>query len=278
MFVPEEPCRFSILTPSGSWKFNQYASYASNKERILNNGACCITYDIATTININGSWAECIDRARDELLPICLGISYLTGMAVRPVQDLPNSEVMFLHVGDHYPRQRAMGPGMNLVESLSDFIAALEIFVRDYTKFEKSEKARLLVHHWLDALAYWSLEDLTLSTATMLEIIAATAGDHGKTCGKKLKKFVPRINYAADRFGLSHLSQQFRNMRNDLVHEGRLSGSKFPNASKEQCAEVVAEALDWIDQYLCSIFGLGTPSHRRFGKNVFIGINAFSAE
>jgi len=53
----------------------------------------------------------------------------------------------------------------------------LEAYVVGYVQASKIKKnqIRLISHHFLDALAFWSLEDLVLSTATILEIIASTA-------------------------------------------------------------------------------------------------------
>jgi hypothetical protein len=278
LFVPEEPASFELRTPASLWVLSRDLKYAESKEHVFNRGGCAITYALSTEIKVTGGRAAAIDAALGELLPICLGASYITCMTVRPVRDLPMSAVQFLSVGHHFPRERAMGSGWPMADNLSDFIADLENFVRGYIAVEHSEKARLLIHHWLDAMAFWSLEDLTLSTTTILEIIAATADRTATAGGGNLSTFAKRIDHAADRFGLPHLPPNFRNMRNDLVHEGHLSGSRFPNKSNADCAEAVSEALDWTDCYLCEIFGLGRPRKRRFLKNTFFGVNSFSLD
>lgn len=188
------------------------------------------------------------------------------------------SDVMFVSVGHYFPRERAMGSGWPMEVKFSDFLSDLETFIVGYIAVERSEKARLLIHHWLDALAFWSLEDLTLSATTILEIIAATAQNIASSSGQNIGNFSQRIDYAADRFSLPHLGPNFRKMRNDLVHEGHLSGSRFPNKSHTDCAEAVSEALDWTDRYLCAIFGLGNPRAKRFTKSTFLGVNAFSLD
>ena len=276
LLVPGEPDLFKISTPSGTWCFHRYIKYAQSREAILSKGACAITYDISTEVVYSGSRAQAIDSRHAELLPICLASSYLTAMTVRPVQDLPTSEVMFMAAGDHFPRDRAMGDGFPIATDIDTFIACIESFVANYPTAENMEKARLLVHHWLDALAFWSLEDLTLSATTILEIIAATAQDHAQHSGRNLTTFNTRINYAADRFYLPYLNPDFRKMRNDLVHEGRLSGSRFPNATKESCAALISETLNWIDWYCCAIFGFQTTIVSRFHKHSFRTVNAFS--
>jgi hypothetical protein len=275
LIVPEEPEVFVLPTPSGEWEFARDGNYAESK-RAIQEGKCAGTYAISRSVDVSHGRAAALDVAFEELLPICLGASFLTGLTVRPFQDLMHSAVQFLQIGSHFPRERSMGQGWAMAATLVDFVADLEIFVREYPALEQSEKARLLIHHWLDALAYWSLEDLTLSATTMLEIIAATAERVAAAAGTPRTTFVTRINYAADRFGLQHLPAEFRMMRNDLVHEGHLSGTRFPNKTEIECAQAAAGALDWIDRYICAIFGLGTPRSIRFGMNAFVGINAFS--
>ena len=278
LIVPEDPATFQLRTAAGHWDFKQNRKYPQWKDAILKGSSCEITYDISTEVTVTNSRAAAMAAAYKELLPICLGASYLTGMTVRPVQGHLMSEVEFFFGGDHFPRERAMVPGWPMASSQADFTADLETFVPAYLAVERSEKARLLIHHWLDTLACWSLEDLTLGTATILEIIKTTAKDISISSGsgKGKDSFARWINCAADRLRLPHLPSNFRKMRNDLVHEGRLSGSHFPNKSDADCCEVVAEALSWIDQYLHAIFGLGQPRRTRFDKNTFQGLNAFS--
>ena len=42
-------------------------------------------------------------------------------------------------------------------------------------------------------------------------------------------------------------------MRNDIVHEGKLSASNFSNKTKHDCAQVTADLLNWIDKYILSL-------------------------
>ena len=93
-----------------------------------------------------------------------------------------------------------------------------------------------------------------------------------------LGSFAARIGFAAKRFGLPSLNPGFRAMRNDLVHEGTLSGSTFPSATSEACAALAAHALNWIDLYLHAAFDLGRPRTECFHGHTFDGVNAFSLE
>ena len=115
-----------------------------------------------------------------------------------------------------------------------------------------------------------------LSTTTILEIVAATAKDIAAAQGTNLATFNPRMAYAASRFSLPSLPADFRKMRNDLVHEGLLSGTRFPGKTANDCGRAVAEALDWIDEYLFAALGLGSVPTARFSKENFRGANSFS--
>ena len=277
LFVPEEPAKFEVRTPRGVWEFERNADYASAKTAI-EDGKCAITYLAFRECDTSGGRSAALDAAIEESLAISLGASYLTGLTVSPVQDLPMSAVQFLQYGDHYPRPRAMGTGRQMTTCVTDFIAYMEIFIPQYPALEQSEKARLLIHHWLDALAFWSLEDLTLGCATMLEIIAATAGNNSVATGNRRRIFTDRLNFAAQTFNLPPLSADFRDMRNDLVHQGRLSATKFPNKDRVDCAQAIAQALIWIDQYICAAFTLTPPNPPRFATGDFVGANAFSLD
>lgn len=273
LFVPEEPTEFALDTAVGTWTFRRFGGYEEWKDEILQRGACGRTYRATTTVDTSGGRTAALEASFDELLPICLGASYLTGMSVGPDPGVLGSEVSFLQVGPHFPRPRGMGPGRPAAGSLAEFKADLGTFVARYRRVEKEEKARVLIQHWLDAQSFWSLEDIVLSTTTLLEVIAATAE---RASPVRLGSVAERLVCAAKRFSLRELDPDFRKMRNDLVQEGTLSGSKFPNSNSVACAELAASALNWIDLYLHATFGLGSPRRERFERHAFAGVSAFS--
>jgi hypothetical protein len=53
---------------------------------------------------------------------------------------------------------------------------------------------------------------------------------------------------------LSPLGSDYKAMRNDIVHEG-VSGSNFRGKSKADCAIVIADTLNWIDNYVLTALG-----------------------
>jgi hypothetical protein len=275
LFVPGDPQTFTVNSPHRAWDFHQHPNYERAKAAVLTNGMTGETYAAENSGTVGNSRSASMDAAFDELIPLCLGASYLTGMSVAPASSTMMSEIKFVTVGDHFPRSRSMGTGFAAATTQSDFIALMEKFLAGWFSFGATEKVRLLVHHWLDALAFWSLEDLTLSTTTILEIIAATSKAIAALQGTNLANFNDRIAFAASRFNLPTFPRDFRDMRNDLVHEGTLSGTRFPSKDINDCAAAAAAALTWIDSYIFAALRLGAPAQSRF-SHAFAGINSFS--
>src|SRR5260221_2867954 len=114
--------------------------------------------------------AAASEAAFEELTPILLGASYATGLTVTIKESSMGSEIKIVRPTDHWPRDRAMGIGSPVVSSADEFRDIIERFVRGWPGAGQTEKARLLIHHWLDALACWSLEDLYLSATTLSHI------------------------------------------------------------------------------------------------------------
>ena len=213
------------------------------------------------------------ETAVAELLPLCLGASYLSGCSVTTKRSLPPSEVQFLRVGDHFPRERSVGFAEPVVSTAAEFEAALRTFVASYATAGKTEKIRLIVHHWLDGLACWALEDLYLSATTVLQIIAAT---EKKKAPIRKPSFYKYVVAAGARYGVPTLSHDFKDMRNDLIHDGTLSGSRFSGKTLIECSIVAAEVLNWIDHYIHAAMGLGPVLRARLGAPTVARLNAYS--
>lgn len=275
LIIPGDPEQLTINTPAGSWELMRDIKFNDNKAAILDEGMTAETYSIEFTGNYTVSRAAAMDAAADELIPLCLAASYLTALSVAPKRSLPSSQALLVTVGPHFPRPRSMGSGFPITDDTIEFAGFLEAFVRAYSGPGAVEKVRLVAHHFLDALAFWSLEDLVLSTTTILEIIAATAKSLAGP-GTVTSKFEQRMAFAATRFNLPPLPSDFRNMRNDLVHEGTLSGTRFTGKDATACGVAAAEALDWIDQYFFSALQLGSAPSPRFARESFRGVNSFS--
>jgi hypothetical protein len=101
----------------------------------------------------------------------------------------------------------------------------------------QTEKILILIHHWLDALGCWSFEDFYLSATTLLQIIAAI---EERITGNSSLHYFPAVQSAANRVGITPLSRDFKDMRNNLIHEGKLIGGRFAGTDIEACSIVAA--------------------------------------
>jgi hypothetical protein len=108
----------------------------------------------------------------------------------------------------------------------------------------------LQLSHWLSGLTCFSLEDIYLSAGVQMDIVKQR--ERTATGNMRLTYFQGMVSASA-RYRLSPLGSDYRNMRNDIVHEGVLSGTNFKSKSKAQCADVVAATLNWLDQYIIAV-------------------------
>lgn len=88
--------------------------------------------------------------------------------------------------------------------------------------------------------------------------------------------FLKGVTDASARFGVAAPAADFKNMRNDLVHDGTLSGTRHPGKSAADCRAVAAGVLDWIDRYLHAALHLGPVRRPRFDPGVLAGLKVFS--
>ena len=86
--------------------------------------------------------------------------------------------------------------------------------------------------------------------------------------------FYDAISNAAQRLGIQRLSRNFHKMRQDLIHEGKLSVNKFAGHSKEECALVCGDVLNWIDKYVHKVFQLNVPRPVRYKKDDLLSMNS----
>lgn len=270
LLIPGEPQTLGVKTPSGEWTLDKASDYSENLKG-LQGGKCAETYAIKHPVSMDDGSAVC-DLALDEMTPLLLGASYLCGLSVTAKRSLPHSAVMIMGPDSHWPRERSMGSGNPVVATQDEFVAVLEAFVASWPGPGQSEKTLLLIHHWLDSLACWSFEDMYLSATTLLQIIAAT---EGAIQGKELSYF-DAATAASRRAGIAGLSRDFKDMRNNLIHEGKLLGGRFSGTTLKDCAVVAADVLNWFDTYIHAVLGLGGVQRKRFSSAEFINLNAYS--
>lgn len=270
LIAPSEPHTFEVTTATGIWCFTQDSQYQQNAAAITQ-GKCAETYFTTHPASMNDGSAH-VDAAFDEMIPLVLGASYLTGLSVTSKRSLPSSDIMLMQLGAHWPRERAMGSGNAIAYDLPEFIQKLERLVAGWSSAGSQEKALLLLHHWLDSMACWSFEDLYLSATTLLQIIVETE----KTIQGRDMSYFNGVTAAANRAGIPPLSRDFKDMRNVLIHEGKLIGGSFSGTKLEDCAQVAADVLNWFDAYIHAVLSLGAIIQPRFAKNDFLGLNAYS--
>lgn len=271
LLIPGEPDNCRIGTPSGGWDLEKSANYSQSKDAI-NNGQCAHTYAIENAASMDDGSAV-VDSSFDEMTPLLLGASFLSGLSATVRASLPYSDVSIIQSSDHWPRERAMGAGNSCVTTQQEFAENLEKFVCAWPSVAQSEKILILIHHWLDALGCWSFEDFYLSATTLLQIIAAT---EEQVTGNSNLSYFQAVQSASSRVGINSLNKDFKDMRNNLIHEGKLLGGSFAGIGREACSEVAANVMNWFDEYLHAVMNLGAIKRRRYSKGDFMSLNAYS--
>jgi hypothetical protein len=273
LLIPGDPAAVTIAGIHGDWTFTRAANYAVGKNAILAQHQNAETYDAEHPAAM-AAGAAVFDPSVEEMLPLCLGAAYATAHAVTTKRALPGSEVQFLQVGPRFPRERSWPGADPVVNDEHEFKALLDAFLVGYRAVGQTEKVRLLVHHWLDSLSCWSLEDLYLSATTVLQTIAATERRKAPIANKP--SFYKYVRAAAVRYGLPVLPHDFKDMRNDLIHDGTLSGATFANKTADDGRAVAIDVLNWIDRYVHAALGLGPVRRNRFGPHSLDSLNAYS--
>ncbi len=271
LIVPDDPDKAIITTSSGEWFFEKSHDFVKHKDAIRKN-QCAHTYSIEIATSMANGARAC-DASMEEMTPILLGSSFLAGLAVTSKISLSNSDVSIIQPTSHWPRERAMGDGNPCVNTSDEFFKRLEQFVTAWPSISQPEKILILIHHWLDALGCWSFEDFYLSATTLLQIIAAT--EKSITGNSKLK-YLPAVQSASRRVGITILNRDFKDMRNNLIHEGKLLGARFAGTDIEACSKVVADLMNWFDEYVHAVMNLGPVKRKRYSKHDFMSLNAYS--
>lgn len=271
LIVPGDPEEASIASSAGQWFFQKSSEYIKCKEAISNN-QCAHTYSIEIDTSMDDGAAAC-DRTLDEMTPILLGASFLSGLAVTSKVSLPHSDISIIQATSHWPRERSMGSGNACVNNSNEFFETLEKFLAAWPTTGQSEKVLILIHHWLDALGCWSFEDLFLSATTLLQIISAT---EERITGNSGLSYFQAVQSASTRAGITPLNRDFKDMRNNLIHEGQLLGGRFVGTDIDACASVAADLMNWFDEYIHSVLNLGSLKRKRYSKYDFISLNSYS--
>ncbi|MBY7786909.1 hypothetical protein KW410_12055 [Vibrio fluvialis] len=217
----------------------------------MEKGQCAPTFYASNNSISRSTKDEDFDFALGELIDICLILSFFTGACVTPRGTTGQSEVQFLQLGDSFLPPRAIRgfDALKIGQSFQDFFSrGLVSITSDFS----TRRARLFLAHWISGLTCFTLEDLFLSIGVQMDIV--------KQCEIQAtgasKTYFEGMRSASARYQISEISGDYKNMRNDIVHEGKLSGTNFSNKSKSDCAQVTADSLNWVDKYILSVLSI----------------------
>jgi hypothetical protein len=242
----------SFVVPSlrGTWEFYRRSNYRQMVKSI-EEGAYAVTYtarndgigEVPTDDELSILFGEIVD--------ICLLLSFITAKCVTPVDTV--GPLTLLSMPDSFPRPRGI-VGFNALDFQSTFTDIFKDGMEVLQERIRERRLRLMLSHWISGLTCFALEDIFLFACVQMDIV--------KQC--EIKRLGDRLEYfegmctASNYYRISSLNKDYTKMRNDLVHEGRLSGPKFRNKSKEDCASVVCDTLNWIDRYVAAALNIGS--------------------
>lgn len=263
---------FEVPAALGMWEFTRTPNFDEIQDKI-EDGMCGNTY-LATNMGIGFRTTDNdLETAFDEIIDICLVLSFLNARCVTPTGTTAHSQPQLLIRGDRFITARSIvgftdisSPGLTTL--FSNWMSVI------YPAY-KQRNLRLQIAHWLSGLTCFSLEDIYTSVSVQMdvikqvEILAAGRGLH----------YYAGMSSASARYRMALLGHDYTKMRNDMLHEGRLSGSNFQNKTKAECADVIAATLNWLDLYVLRVLDIetrvtNTPRWR--GQQLSAGLPAFS--
>lgn len=242
--------KFVVPCKIGTWEFNRRDDYAELIQA-MENGQCAPTFYVSNESLTKTTSDEDFDCSLGELIDICLILSFFSGACVTPIGTTGQSETQFLQLGDSFLPPRAIRgfDALNIGQSFQDFFSCgLASIASNFS----ARRARLLLAHWISGLTCFTLEDLFLSIGVQMDIVKQCEIQATGTS----KTYFEGMCSASARYQLPELSVDYKNMRNDIVHEGKLSGTSFNNKTKSDCAKVTSDALNWVDKYMLSILSI----------------------
>jgi hypothetical protein len=267
LVVPE--LEFEVPSCFGTWNFERTGPYKKNSEAV-EDGMCANTYSAAIAFNMSKRTDEEFEQICQEFISLSLILSWLTAKCVTSRQSMPGSDVSFLSMGDDFLRPRGI-VGFKPVPRTAALTQLFTVGLPHLQATMQNRRLTLMMTHWLSGLTCFSIEDLFLSACVQMDIV--------KQC-ENAKTYFDGMRSASSRYKLKPLGRDFKSMRNDLVHEGVLSGSNYPRKTKHDCAGVVADVLNWIDRYFAAVLGMNlqSPDSRWDGGRICHGLPSFSVK
>jgi hypothetical protein len=265
LIIPQNPVRAMVAGAAGTWELEQGPGFSRVAD--VEAGAVC-----AATYSAEISCGAAPDDLVQELRLLCIGASFLTGRAVTVRGPTPHSDWIPIRLSDGFPRDRAMtgSPG---VASPADFEGAAAKMLVALPKLAATNTVDVLCHHLVSALSGWCLEDVFLNACTCMELIKWIGRRSTGNLGLHLNDALAAAGSAA---GIGSPPADFSRMRNDIIHDGHLSASRFTKKTRQECADLATETLAWIDRYIGAITGVSAHVVVRFNAGALDGMNSFS--
>lgn len=277
---------FQVPSRIGTWNFYRASNYAQRTEAI-ENGQCAITYfayneavDSASLANVARNQEEdpVFDTIWDDFVNICLMLSWLTGKCVTTSGTHPCSDIQSAQLPDRVLRSRAISgmPSLPYNGHINDlFSIGLETITAQFA----DRWMPLHFAHWISGITCFTLEDLYLSLGVQMDIVKQCEINTDQAAGildrSATYTYFKGMSQASQRYAIPPLDQNYKDMRNDLLHYGKLSchnfiqkdtaGNVIPQP-KAACAMVVADVLNWLDRYFAKVTQIDSciPSYDRW--------------
>ncbi|MGA8833336.1 MAG: hypothetical protein WB554_17185 [Desulfomonilaceae bacterium] len=268
LVVPENPVSFDLNMGSLTWNISPLGDYSQRVQKLKSKPVYMATFEIS-----NDDSDIRNQEFFHDLRNVCLCFSYLSGSAVTLLDSGFRSVCQLLQTGDGFPRERPLSTTPFFSESFADFQSHIATMMANFNLVCQQDHVDIIIHHWLDAMYSWSLEDFYLSGCTILELIK---WNERRKQNKPKLYLLDALESTHNRYNIDSPNREWIDMRNDLIHEGKLSVTTFANKSKQQCIEVVCEVFDWIDQYLAGILNLPQRPSSRFDSTDLRGMNSYT--
>lgn len=243
---------FTITGALGDWEFSSSPNYRDLISPIFDKGVCGNTFTASLSGVSNRSSDSDFSQCCNEIIDIILVLSFLQARCITPSGTTEFSDIQFIQLGDDFiPARGIVGfPELKPILSFADVFSNWS--TGSHQEFI-SKKLRLFLAHYLSGLTCFTLEDLFLSLGVQMDLVKQ---EERRLTGKSGLNYKQGMKSASSRYGIAPLSIDYSKMRNDIVHEGVLSGTNFSNKTKTECSTVIADTLNWVDKYILSMLNL----------------------
>ncbi|WP_427147124.1 hypothetical protein [Rhizobium leguminosarum] len=246
---------FTVPGVSGTWTFTRRSNYHDLVGQTERGQVVATFYVSNPDFSLETDDQQSIDLS-DDLVDICLVLSFLKAHCVTVTGTTLGSRGMLMQLDErHLAARSIVGFDRLWNPDFSGLFADWQTVIRPAYR---QRGLRLQLSHWLSGLTCFTLEDLYLSAGVQMDMVKqqeiAAGGGPGLT-------YFQGMQSASTRYGIIPLSHDATKMRNDLLHEGKLSGANFQSKTKRECAQVIADTMTWLDTYVLKILGFEDKLH-----------------